>query len=85
LLGSDVNDPVYGVILSRYPQLSLFECISSPQDWDVLYVVEPLITAALQPRSANNLLFTQAINLIGQAQLPQDFPGVLSEGGRTAV
>ena len=42
LPGSEVNEPVYRVILSRYPQISLFERVSSPKDWDVLYAVESL-------------------------------------------
>lgn len=32
--GSVLNKPVYRVILSRYPQISLFERVSGPQDWD---------------------------------------------------
>ena len=37
LPSSEVNEPVYRVILSRYPQIHLFERVSNPQDWDVLY------------------------------------------------
>ena len=40
LPGSEVNEPAYRVILSRYPQISLFERVSGPKDWDVLYAVE---------------------------------------------
>jgi len=45
---SEVNEPVYRVILSRYPQISLFERVSSPQDWDVLYTVESLTNSRLR-------------------------------------
>ena len=45
---SEVNEPVYRVILSRYPQIHLFERVSSPQDWDVLYAVESLTNPRLR-------------------------------------
>jgi hypothetical protein len=48
LPGSDVNETVYRVILSRYPQISLFERVSSPQDWDVLHAVESLTNPRLR-------------------------------------
>jgi hypothetical protein len=48
LPGSEVNEPVYRVILSRYPQIHLFERVSSPQDWDVLYAVESLTNPRLR-------------------------------------
>ncbi len=45
---SEANEPVYRVILSRYPQISLFERVSSVQDWDVLYAVESLTNPRLR-------------------------------------
>ena len=48
LPSSDVNELVYRVILSRYPQISLFEHVSNPQDWDVLYAVESLTNPRLR-------------------------------------
>jgi len=48
LPSSEVNEPVYRVILSRYPQISLFERVSSPKDWDVLYAVESLTNPRLR-------------------------------------
>ncbi|MCA1779771.1 MAG: RES family NAD+ phosphorylase [Xanthomonadaceae bacterium] len=48
LPGSEVNAPVYRVILSRYPQIHLFERVSNPQDWDVLYAVESLTNPRLR-------------------------------------
>lgn len=45
---SEVNEPVYRIILSRYPQISLFERVSGPQDWDVLYAVESLTNPRLR-------------------------------------
>lgn len=48
LLSSEVNAPVYRAILSRYPQIHLFERVSSPQDWDVLYAVESLTNPRLR-------------------------------------
>ncbi len=48
LPGSEVNEPVYRVILSRYPQIHLFERVSNAQDWDVLYAVESLTNPRLR-------------------------------------
>lgn len=48
LPGSEINEPVYRVILSRYPQINLFERVSSPEDWDVLYAVESLTNPRLR-------------------------------------
>lgn len=48
LPGSELDKPVYRVILSRYPQINLFERVSSPQDWDVLYAVESLTNPRLR-------------------------------------
>ncbi len=45
---SEVNEPVYRVILSRYPQIHLFERVSNPQDWEVLYAVESLTNPRLR-------------------------------------
>ena len=48
LPSSEVNEPVYRVILARYPQIHLFERVSSPQDWEVLYAVESLTNPRLR-------------------------------------
>ena len=48
LPGSGVDELVYRVILSRYPQISLFERASRPQDWEVLYAVESLTNPRLR-------------------------------------
>ena len=48
LPGSKVNEPAYRVILSRYPQISLFERVSSPRDWEILYAVESLTNPRLR-------------------------------------
>lgn len=45
---SEINEPVYRIILSRYPQIDLFERVSSPQDWEVLYAVESLTNPRLR-------------------------------------
>lgn len=50
---SDVNEIVYRVILSRYPQISLFERVSSQHDWDVLYAVESLTNPRLRDEVGN--------------------------------
>lgn len=48
LPGSDIDEPVYRIILSRYPQIDLFERVSNPQDWEVLYAVESLTNPRLR-------------------------------------
>ena len=48
LSGSDVNARVYRIILSRYPPISLFERVSGPEDWEVLYAVESLTNPRLR-------------------------------------
>ena len=48
LPSSDVDEPVYRVVLSRYPQISLFERVASPRDADVLYAVESLTNLRLR-------------------------------------
>jgi hypothetical protein len=48
LPSSKVNEPVYRVILSRYPQIHLFERVANPQEWDVLYAVESLTNPRLR-------------------------------------
>ena len=45
---SEVDDLVYRVILSRYPQIDLFERVSSPEDWEVLFAVESLTNPRLR-------------------------------------
>ncbi|UVW35822.1 RES family NAD+ phosphorylase [SAR92 clade bacterium H455] len=45
---SEVNEPVYRIILSRYPQVDLFERVSNSEDWDVLYAVESLTNPRLR-------------------------------------
>lgn len=45
---SEINRPVYRVIPSRYPQIHLFERVSNPQDWEVLYAVESLTNSRLR-------------------------------------
>lgn len=48
MTSSAVDLPVYRIILARYPQISLFERVSDPQDWDVLYAVESLTNPRLR-------------------------------------
>lgn len=45
---SDTNEPVFRVILTRYPQIHLFERVSGPRDWEVLYAVESLTNPRLR-------------------------------------
>ena len=48
LPASEANEQVYRVILARYPQVHLFERVSSPQDWEMLYAVESLTNPRLR-------------------------------------
>ncbi len=45
---SEASALVYRVILARYPQISLFERVASPEDWDVLFAVESLTNNRLR-------------------------------------
>lgn len=45
---SEINEPVYRVILARYPQIQLFERVANAQDWDVLYAIESLTNPRLR-------------------------------------
>jgi hypothetical protein len=45
---SDVDTRVFRIILSRYPQIHLFERVAGPEDWDVLYAVESLTNPRLR-------------------------------------
>lgn len=53
LPSSDVDEPVYRVVLSRYPQISLFERVASPRDADVLYAVESLTNLRLRDKGGD--------------------------------
>ncbi|MRH79061.1 RES domain-containing protein [Spiribacter sp. C176] len=48
LPGSEVDQSVYRIILARYPQIDLFDRVSNPQDWEVLYAVESLTNPRLR-------------------------------------
>ena len=45
---SSIDEQVYRVILARYPQIDLFERVSKPEQWDVLYAVESLTNPRLR-------------------------------------
>ncbi len=45
---SYVDDHVWRIVPSRYPQIDLFEQVSDPKDWDVLYAVESLTNPRLR-------------------------------------
>ncbi len=49
----EVDELVYRVILSRYPQIDLFERVSSPEDWEVLYAVESLTNPRLRDEAGD--------------------------------
>lgn len=44
----EIHEPVFRVILARYPQIDLFERVSNPRDWDVLHAVESLTNPRLR-------------------------------------
>jgi hypothetical protein len=50
---SEIDERVYRVILSRYPQIDLFERVSSPEAWGVLYVVESLTNPRLREEAGD--------------------------------
>ena len=62
---SEVNESVYRIILARYPQIDLFERVSSPQDWDVLYAVESLTNPRLRDEVGDIRLVPPADRVYG--------------------
>lgn len=83
---SEVNVPVYRVILSRYPLISLFEQVSRPKDWDVLYAVESLTNPRLRDEVGDIRLVapTDRVYGAGASWIMAAFthPPVDSRGGR---
>jgi len=63
---SEVNEPVYRVILSSYPQIDLFERVANPADWDVLYAVESLTNPRLRDEVGDIRLVPLADRVYGQ-------------------
>ena len=45
---SNVDEHVWRIVPSRYPQVNLFEQVSDPKDWEVLYAVESLTNPRLR-------------------------------------
>lgn len=45
---SNVDEPVFRVIPARYPQIDLFERVSNPEDWAVLFEIESLTNPRLR-------------------------------------
>lgn len=43
-----IDECVYRVILSRYPQINLFERVANAADWEVLYAVESMTNPRLR-------------------------------------
>lgn len=66
LPGSEVDEPVYRVILSRYPQIHLFERVSSPKDWEVLYAVESLTNPRLRDEAGDIRLVSPEDRVYGE-------------------
>ena len=83
---SELDGPTYRVILSRYPQISLFERVSSPQDWDVLYAVESLTNPRLRDEVGDIRLVRPEDRVYGEGaswiMAAFAHPPVDSRGGR---
>ena len=62
---SEVDGLVYRVILSRYPQIHLFERVSTPEDWEVLYAVESLTNPRLRDEVGDIRLVAPADRVYG--------------------
>ena len=45
---NQVHEFVYRIILSRYPKINLFERVSNPEDWEILYAVESMTNPRLR-------------------------------------
>lgn len=83
---SEVNEPVYRVILSRYPQIHLFERASNPQDWEVLYAVESLTNPRLRDEVGDIRLVSPEDRVYGDGaswiMAASTHPPVDGRGGR---
>lgn len=86
LPGSSVDLPVYRVVSARYPQVSLFERVADPQDWDVLYAVESLTNPRLRDEAGDIRLVPLADRVSGEGaswiMAPFTHPPVDGRGGR---
>ena len=86
LPGSELDEPVYRVILSRFPQINLFEQVSSPRDWDVLHAVESLTNPRLRDEAGDIRLVRpeERVYGVGASWIMAAFthPPVDGRGGR---
>ena len=64
---SHVNDHAYRIIPARYPQISLFERVSGPEHWDLLYAVEALTNLRLRDEVGDIRLVAPQDRVYGDA------------------
>ena len=62
---SEVDECVYRVILSRYPQINLFERVANAADWEVLYAVESMTNPRLRDEVGDIRLVTAEDRVYG--------------------
>ncbi|MEE4110019.1 MAG: RES domain-containing protein [Halieaceae bacterium] len=62
----DVDTRVFRIILSRYPQIHLFERVAGQEDWDVLYAVESLTNPRLRDKVGDIRLVPREDRVCGE-------------------
>ncbi len=86
LPNSEVNKTVYRIILSRYPQIHLFDRVSNLQDWNILYVVESATNPRLRDEVGEIRLVPPEDRVFGDGaswiMAPFTHPPVDGRGGR---
>ncbi len=81
-----VDDRVWRTIPCRYPQVDIFEQVSNPQDWEVLYAVESLTNSRLRDQVGDIRLVAPQDRVYGHGaswiMAPFTHPPVDGRGGR---
>ena len=67
--GQSCRRDVWRIIPSRYPQINLFEQVSDPKDWEVLYAVESLTNPRLRDQVGDIHLVAPEDRVYGEARL----------------
>lgn len=86
LPSSELDADVFRIVAARYPQISLFERVASPEQWDILYAIEALTNQRLRDEvgdinlvAANDRVYGEGASWIMAAFTHPPKPG---QGGR---
>lgn len=83
---TEVDSIFYRIIPARYPQINLFERVSSAEDWDLLYEVESLTNPRLRDEAGDISLVAAEDRVYGEGSswvmAAFTHPPVDGQGGR---